>query len=85
MRLKREQKAREFLDRRNYGKNPHCSSYRVVVRQYALPSVDLSFNTLVESHQKTLKNDIHSLPAWRSAFKECCGEQDGKFVSCILA
>ena len=41
----------------------------VVVRASALQSVDLGFIPLVESYQKTLKNGIHSFPAWRSAHK----------------
>ena len=41
----------------------------VVVRAYASQSVDLGFISLVESYQKTLKNGIHSFPAWRSAHK----------------
>ena len=39
----------------------------VVVRASASQSVDLGFISLVESYQKTLKNGIHSFPAWRSA------------------
>ena len=41
----------------------------VVVRASASQSVDLGFISLVESYQKTLKNGIHSFPAWRSANK----------------
>ena len=41
----------------------------VVVRVSASQSVDLGFISLVESYQKTLKNGIHSFPAWRSAQK----------------
>ena len=33
----------------------------------AWQSVDLRFVPQVESYQKTLKNGIHSFPAWRSA------------------
>ena len=47
-----------------------CKSYRrdgVMVRASASQSVDLGFNPLVESYRKTLKNGIHSFPAWRSA------------------
>ena len=51
---------------------------------YASQSVDLGFNPLIESYQKTLKNGIHRFPAWRSAFRICCGEQDGKFACCVL-
>ena len=36
----------------------------------ASQSVDLGFISLVESYQKTLKNGIHSFPAWRSAHKD---------------
>ena len=39
----------------------------VVVRASASQSVDLGFIFEVESYQKTLKNDIHGFPAWRSA------------------
>ena len=56
----------------------------VVVRASALQSVDLGFIPLVESYQKTLKNGIHSFPAWRSAFMGGCGEQAGKFACCVL-
>ena len=56
----------------------------VVVRASALQSVYLGFNPLVESYQKTLKNGIHSFPAWHSAFKGGCGEQAGKFACCVL-
>ena len=42
----------------------------VVVRASASQSVDLGFNPLVKSYQKTLKNDIYSFPAWRSAIRE---------------
>ena len=30
------------------------------------------------------KIDIHSFPAWRSALKEQCGEQAGKFPCCAV-
>ena len=56
----------------------------VVVRASALQSVDYGFISLVESYQKTLKNGIHSFPAWRSAFMGDCGEQAGKFAWCVL-
>ena len=56
----------------------------VVVRASASQSVDLGFIPLVESYQKTLKNGIHSFPAWRSAFRGGCGEQAGKFACCVL-
>ena len=49
----------------------------VVVRASASQSVDLGFNPLVELYQKTLKNGIHSFPAWRSAFRGGCEEQAG--------
>ena len=50
----------------------HLSNRRdgVVVRASASQSVDLGFISLVESYQKTLKNGIHSFPAWRSVHKE---------------
>ena len=56
----------------------------VVVRASASQSVDQWFIPLVESNQKTLKNGIHSFPAWRSAFMGGCGEQAGKFACCVL-
>ena len=43
----------------------------VVVRASASHSVDLGFISQVESYQKTLKNGIHSFPAWRSAHRDC--------------
>ena len=36
----------------------------VVVRASASQSVELWFNPLVKSYQKTLKNGIYSFPAW---------------------
>ena len=42
----------------------------VVVRASTLQSVDLGFISLVNSYQKTLKNGIHSFPAWHSAHEE---------------
>ena len=51
---------------------------------YLKSSVGLGFITLVEPYQKTLKNCIHSFPAWRSAFRGGCGEQAGKFACCVL-
>ena len=56
----------------------------VVVRASASQSVDYGFIPLVESYQKTLKNGIHSFPAWRSAFMGGCREQAGKFACCVL-
>ena len=56
----------------------------VVVRASASQSVDLGFIPLVESYEKTLKNGIHSFPAWRSAFSGGCGEQAGKLACCVL-
>ena len=41
-----------------------------MVRASAPQSVDLGFISLVESYQKTLKNGIHSFPAWRSAQRD---------------
>ena len=49
-----------------------------------MQSVDLEFIPLVESYQKTFENGIHSLPAWHSAFKECCREQAGKLACCVF-
>ena len=56
----------------------------VVIRAFASQSVDLGFIPLVESYQKTLKNGVHSFPAWRLAFSGGCGEQPGKFACCVL-
>ena len=56
----------------------------VVVRASVSQSVDLGFNPLVESYQKTFKNGIHSFPARHSAFMGGCGEQAGKFACCVL-
>ena len=56
----------------------------VVVRTPASQSGDRRFISLVESYQKTLKNGIHSFPAWRSALEGYCGEQAGKFTCCVL-
>ena len=39
----------------------------VLVRATVSQSVDLGFISQVESYQKTVKNGIHSFPAWRSA------------------
>ena len=51
---------------------------------YLKSSVGLGFIPLAELYQKTLKNGIHSFPAWRSAFRGGCGEQAGKFACCVL-
>ena len=56
----------------------------VVVGASASQSVDLWLIPFVESYQKTLKNDIHSFPAWRSAFEGGCGEQTAKFACCVF-
>ena len=61
-----------------------CRRDGVVVRAFAWQSVDLGFNPLVESYQKTLKNGIHSFPAWRSAFMGGSGQQAGKFASYVV-
>ena len=42
----------------------------VVVRESTSQSIDLRFVPQVESYQKTLKNDIHSFPAWPSAHRD---------------
>ena len=55
-----------------------------MVRGSASQLVDLGFIPLVESYQKTFKNDIHSFPAWRSASRGGCGEQARKFACCVL-
>ena len=45
----------------------HLTGDGIVVRVPALQFVNLGFISLVESYQKTLKNGIHSFPAWRSS------------------
>ena len=55
----------------------------VVVSASAAQLVDLGSFPLL-SHSKTLKNGIYSFPARRSAFREGCGEQAGRFNSCVL-
>ena len=60
------------------------SLLEIMVRASASQSVDLGFIPLVESYQKTLKNGIHSFPAWRSGLMGGYGEQAGKFACCIL-
>ena len=42
----------------------------VVARASASQSADLGVISQVESYQKTLKNGIHSFPAWRSANRD---------------
>ena len=55
----------------------------VVVRASASQPADLGFNPLVELNQKTSKKGIRSFLAWRSAFRESCGEQAGKFACSV--
>ena len=55
-----------------------------MVRASALQSVDLGFNPLVESHQKTFKSGIHSFPAWRLTSMGGRGEQAGKLTCCVF-
>ena len=55
-----------------------------MVRAFAQQLVDLGFNPLVKSYQKTFKNGIYSFPAWRSAFRGGCGEI-GPEGRCFLA
>ena len=59
-------------------------NYMVLVRTSASQSVDLGFIPLVESFKKTLKNGIHSFPAWCSAFSGGCEKQACKFACCVL-
>ena len=80
--LKRGLVAGMTSDRKTYANTNRRDG--VVVRASASLSVDLGFNPLVESYQKTLTNGIHSFPAWRSAFRGGCGEQAEKFFCCIL-
>ena len=54
-------------------------------------SVDLGIISQVESYQKTLKNGIHSFPAWRSAHRDSVENKPasllvvflGKSLNCI--
>ena len=55
-----------------------------MVKASASQSVDLGFIFDVKLCQKTLKNSVHSFPAWRSAFMGGCGEQVGKFTCCVF-
>ena len=41
----------------------------IIIRASASQSVDLGFISIVKLYLKTLKNIIHSFPAWRSAQK----------------
>ena len=78
-------KAENPASRRNVAaKEKSAFKAGVVVRASASQSVDLGFISLVESYQKTLKNGIHSFPAWSSAFRGGCGEQAGKCACCVL-
>ena len=49
---------------------PNSRHDGVVVRASASQSVDMRLIPQVESYQKTIKNGIHSLPAWRSAYRD---------------
>ena len=51
-----------------------------MVRASASQSVDLGFISLVESYQKTLKNGIHSFPAWRSAYRNSVENKAASFL-----
>ena len=46
-------------------------------------SVDLGFDSEL-GQTNDFKVGIHSLPAWRSAFKGQCGEQAGKLTCCAI-
>ena len=62
------EKARYLSYKHNYESD--CTKHRrngAVVKASASQSVDLGFIPYVELQQKTLKNGIHSCPAWRSA------------------
>ena len=52
-----------------------------MVRASASQSVDLGFISKVESYQKTLKNFIHSLPAWNSENRD---SMENKPVSLLV-
>ena len=69
-----------------YMKSYHYRRDGVVVRASALQSVDLGFNSLVESYQKTLKMVFTAflLGAWHLRGVGGCGEQAGKFACCVL-
>ena len=54
----------------------------VVVRASASQSVDLGFIPKSSHTKKTLKNGIHSFPAWRSALLS--EKLAGKLACCVL-
>ena len=56
----------------------------VVVRTFALQSVDLEFISRVKSYHRTLKNGTHSFSALHSAFRGGCGKQAGKFACWVV-
>ena len=53
----------------------------IVVRASASLSVDLRFIPKVESYHKTLRNGIHSFPAWLSAHRDSV---KNKLACCVL-
>ena len=56
----------------------------VMVRPSASQSVDLGFISRVESYQKTLKNGIHSFPAWRSSNRDSVEKKPASlFATCL--
>ena len=61
------QSLQNFISSRTSQLAPHIG---VMVRACASQSVDLEFNSQVESYQKTLKNGIHSFPAWSSSHRD---------------
>ena len=55
----------------------------IVVRVSVSQSVGLRFIFQIESYQKTLKNGIHTSPAWRSA-KGIVRRTSDKLACCVL-
>ena len=56
-----------------------------MVRASASRLVDLGFTFQVESCEKTLKNGIHSFPAWRSAHKDSVENMPASLLVVSLA
>ena len=73
---------RSLLLRLHY--HSHLNHFLILFSSGASTKSSSSLNNTFESYQKTLKNGIHSFPAWRSAFRGGCGEQAGKFDCCVL-
>ena len=55
-----------------------------VIRVSASQSADRGFISLVESNQKTLKNGVHNLLAWRLAQKKIVSRTSQEAYFCVL-